>query len=197
MVDIDHGAIDLIQEILTENLHVTSKHNQSYALFAYEIELSGFRLGFVFLRAGNMQKRQPVLLRGMIKVGMIGHDADYFAAKLLGFPTKNQVVKTVVGLRHEKDDGRAFVRESSTNLHPELFFGHFGEEIRFRIEVFAFCCMPLDTLKKYVHLTIEVLVRMEHVAAPVMYPSGNFSHYPGTIGTMQKRYDGYHGKTNC
>jgi hypothetical protein len=128
---------------------------------------------------------------------MIRYDANYFATKLLGFPTKNQVVKTVVGLRNEKDYGRAFVRESHANLHPELFFGHFGEEIRFSIEVFPFCCTPLDTLKKHILLTIEMLVRMEHIAAPFMNPSGNFRHYSGTVGTMQKRYDGYHGKTNC
>jgi hypothetical protein len=42
-----------------------------------------------------------------------------------------------------------------------------------------------------------MLVRMEHVAAPVMNPSGNPRHYSRTIETMQKRYDGYHGKTNC
>ena len=63
----------------------------------------GFRPGSVFLRAGHMQNRQPVLLRGMIKVGMIRYDANYFATKLPGFPTKNPVVQTVVGRRNATD----------------------------------------------------------------------------------------------
>ena len=74
-------------------------------------------------------------------------------------------------------------------LHSE-FFHITAELLHFLFGFRAVRGNPLNALKKDPFVHVPMLISMENVSLPVVYPAGGTGDQTGLVRAVQKRYDG-------
>ena len=125
---------------------------------------------------------------------MIGKNAGELRIPFARPDPQHQVVKAVIGFGYHQGHLGPVVAQRDAHRHSEFPLSEGDEGFGILPGLMAGCRVPLHPLKKDVFLTVEVLVGMQNVPAPVMNPTRNLGHDPRLIRPVKEGNDGWaHG----